>query len=245
MRSFARDYVINYYGLHESNHRFIEIPECGPRTGHHANWERRVNFSVSGDIVNLLAHPTDQELEVFAHEFEQRPAHSNRKKAKMTTFENRPLSKLGLKGLLEQLTTLYYQGTDLRAYQRALLESRRQLRYAFPGLTVVLTEVADRDYTSTMMHVLAPETATAEHTLGWHDFYTAVLSLDDGKTDLSEIASLEVKQEDGTWLAGTVSAGGPASQHFLITTATGEQRFLQYGDTTRNITFRDKRTAKG
>lgn len=152
------------------------------------------------------------------------------------------MNQLALKGLLQHLTDFYYaQPEDMQAYYQALEESRRQVFYTYPGMMVVLAEVADHDYAPAMTHVLAPETAQTEHTLGWHDFYTAMLSLDDGKTALSDVASLEVKQEDETWLAGTVSAGGPASQHFLITTVTGEQRFLKYGDTVRNVTFREQR----
>jgi hypothetical protein len=152
------------------------------------------------------------------------------------------MNQLALKGMLQRLTDLYYaQPADLDTYYQALEESRRQVLYALPGMTVVLAEVADRDYAPAMTHVLAPEPATAQHTLGWHDFYTAQLALDDGRTALSDVASLEVKQDDGTWLAGTVSAGGPASQHFLITTASGEQRFLKHGDTVRNIAFREQR----
>lgn len=70
VRGFAVAYVIDYYGLHPSNHRFIEILECGKHKDHYANWACRVNFSESGDQVNLLIHPTSRGLEVFAHEYE-------------------------------------------------------------------------------------------------------------------------------------------------------------------------------
>ena len=152
------------------------------------------------------------------------------------------MNQLELKGMLQRLTKLYYADpADLETYYQALKESRRRAFYAFPGMTVVLAEVADHDYAPAMTHVLAPEMATVEHTLGWHDFFTAQLALDDGKTSLSDVVSLEVRMDDGTWLAGTVSAGGPASQQFLLTTATSEQRFLQHSDTVRNIAFREQR----
>lgn len=151
------------------------------------------------------------------------------------------MNQLELKGMLQRLTKLYYADpADLETYYQVLAESRRRVFYAFPGMTVVLAEVADHKYAPAMMHVLAPEMATVEHTLGWHDFFTAQLALDDGKTSLSDVASLEVKQDDGTWLAGTVSAGGPATQQFLLTTDTGEQRFLQHGDAVRNTAFREQ-----
>ncbi|SRR6266487_5236994 len=150
------------------------------------------------------------------------------------------LSKLGLKGMLTQLTTLYYEGNDREAYYRALQESQRRVSNAFPGLAVVLAEVNDPDYAPAMTHVLAPETAKTEHTLGWHEFYTAQLSLEDGKTTLSEVARLEVQIEDGTWLEGMVSAGGPAGQAYILTPHNGGQRFLRYGDRVRNITFKEE-----
>jgi hypothetical protein len=166
----------------------------------------------------------------------------------MTTFENRPVSKLGLKGMLQHLNDLYYppDGTHLSQdglarYYQALDDCRRQLRYAFPGLTIVLAEIHDRDYVPGMTHVLAPETANTEHRIGWHDTLLARLSLDDGQTTLSDVESCEVKQEDGSWLAGTVAAGGPASQSYILTTADGTQRVLKHGDTVRHIVFRDPR----
>jgi hypothetical protein len=163
----------------------------------------------------------------------------------MTTFENRSLSKLGLKGMLQHLNDLYYppdgthlsQGGLVRYYQ-ALDDCRRQLHYAFPGLTIVLAEVQDRDYVPGMTHVLAPEPAATEHRIGWHDTFTGRLSLDDGQTTLSEVASCEVKQEDGTWLAGTVAASGPADQSYILTTDGGESRILNLGDMVRHVVFR-------
>lgn len=70
IREFAREYVILYYGLHWSNHQFIEILSCEPHMGHYANWACRVNFSASGDVVTLLIHPTTKGLGVFAHKYE-------------------------------------------------------------------------------------------------------------------------------------------------------------------------------
>lgn len=153
------------------------------------------------------------------------------------TTSNGSLSKLALKAILQQLTDLYYRSNDLQVYERALQESRRRLHFAFPGLTVVRAEVQDHDYIPAMTHVLAPEMADVEHTLGWHDSLMAQLSLDDGKTTLSDVASLEVKKDDGSWIAGTVSAGGPASQSYFLTTSAGEQHRLKYGDIVRKIDF--------
>ena len=155
----------------------------------------------------------------------------------MTTFSTNRLNKLGLKGMLEHLTTLYY-GEDREAYQQKLVSSRRQLHYAFPGLTIVLAEVSDHDYAPAMTHVLAPEMPDTEHQIGWHDTRMAQLSLDDGLTTLSEVESLEVKQEDGSWLSGTVAAGGPASQSYILTTGTGESRTIIFGDRVRKVVFR-------
>lgn len=162
----------------------------------------------------------------------------------MTTFEKR-LTKLGLKGLLEHLTVIYYQiddlqGSGLPAYERALTDAHQQVRYAFPGLTIVLAEVHDRDYAPAMTHVLAPEPGTIKHQLGWHDQAMGRLSLDDGQTTLSEIESCEVSESNGGWLAGTVAAGGAASQSYILTTSTGKQRILVHGDIVRNITFRTR-----
>lgn len=152
------------------------------------------------------------------------------------------LNKLALKGMLEKLTELYYEGGDLQAYQKALEESRRQLYYAFPGLTIVLAEAHDRDYAPAMTHVLAPEMATTIHKLGWHDTMMAQLSLDDGQTPVGCIASCEVRQDNGPWIAGTVSAGGPTLQAhaYLLTTSEGKEYILKHGDIVRKIVFRNE-----
>ncbi len=71
VRDFAREYVIDYYNLHPSNHRFVEILSCERHMGHYANWACRVNFSASGDVVTLLVSPTIQGLEVFEHEYDE------------------------------------------------------------------------------------------------------------------------------------------------------------------------------
>lgn len=146
--------------------------------------------------------------------------------------------KLALKGMLEHLTDVYYRENGSDVYYHALEEQRREVFFAFPGFTIVLCEVHDREYAPAMTHVLAPEPATTTHTLGWHDTWTAQLSLDDGRTELWHVASLEVRQDDGTWLAGTVEAGGPAHQSYMLTTSTGEQRVLTSGDRVRKIVFR-------
>ncbi len=146
--------------------------------------------------------------------------------------------KLALKGMLEHLTDLYYGENGSDVSYHVLEEKRRELRSAFPGLTIVLSEVHDRDYVPAMTHTLAPEPATTTHQLGWHDTWTAQLSLDDGRTELWNVASLEVQQDDGGWLAGTVAAGGPAHQSYLVTASTGEQRVLTSGDVVRKIAFR-------
>ncbi len=155
----------------------------------------------------------------------------------MTT--DHKLHKLALPGILHHLTTLYYEGGNLEPYYQALAAARQRLHYAFPGLTIVLAEVADRDYAPAMTHVLAPEMAKTEHTLGWHDTFMGRLSLDDGQTTLSEVASCEVKEADGSWLSGTVAAGGAASQSYILTTSAGVERILQHGDSVRKVTFRD------
>lgn len=149
------------------------------------------------------------------------------------------VNKLHLKGMLEALTALYYEGGDLQAYQKALEKSRRELYYAFPGLTIVLAEAHDRDYAPAMTHVLAPEPADIIHKLGWHDTMMAQLSLDDGQTPVGCIAMCEVQQSDGSWIAGTVSAGGPTFQAhaYLLTTSEGQEYVLKHGDVVRHIVF--------
>ncbi len=69
VRDFAVPYVIDYYRLHPSNHRFIEILSCGHLYDHHANWECRVKFSAAGDTVALWIIPATRGLEVFAHKY--------------------------------------------------------------------------------------------------------------------------------------------------------------------------------
>lgn len=150
------------------------------------------------------------------------------------------LNKLALKGMLERLNTLYYDGNDSQVYEKALEESRRNLYYAFPGLTIVLSEVHDRDYAPAMTHVLAPEMATTVHKLGWHDTMMADLSLDDGQTPVACIASCEVRQDNEPWIAGTVSVGGTASQSRILTTETGKEYILRHGDIVRKIVFRNE-----
>jgi hypothetical protein len=159
----------------------------------------------------------------------------------LTVTTSNRLNKLSLKGMLEHLTTLYYEGGDQQAYEQALQESRRHVRSNFPGLTVARAEVTDPVSASTTTHVLAPESAETEHRLGWHDVYEAVLALDDGITALWDIASLEVRRTDGSWLAGNVSAGGAASQSHLVTAPSGEVHFLSYGDVVRNVVFRKQK----
>lgn len=148
------------------------------------------------------------------------------------------LQKHALESMLEHLTDLYYRENGSDAYYKALEQKRRELFSTFPGLTIVLSEVHDHDYAPAMAHTLAPEPATTTHTLGWHDTWTAQLSLDDGRTELWHVASLEVRQDDGSWLAGTVEAGGPANQSYILTASTGEQRVLSSGDVVRKIAFR-------
>lgn len=70
IREFALPYIITYYHLHPSNHRYVEILSCGHLHEHHANWECRVRFSERGDTVALWIHPTTRGLEVFAHQYE-------------------------------------------------------------------------------------------------------------------------------------------------------------------------------
>jgi hypothetical protein len=160
----------------------------------------------------------------------------------MTTSKNSPLTKLALPGMLQHLNDLYYPpngNIDLEFYYRALHECRARMRFAFPGLTIILAEVCDSDYAPSMTHVLAPEPAETEHRIGWHDTLLARLSLDDRRTTLSKIATLEVKQEDGSWLSGTVEASGPAGQCYILTSSDGLQRVLNRGDMVRHIVFRD------
>jgi hypothetical protein len=69
IRDFVRDYVIDYYQLHPSNHRFIEILECGHHVFEPADRVCRVNFSASGDNVTLTIRPTSRGLEVSYHDY--------------------------------------------------------------------------------------------------------------------------------------------------------------------------------
>jgi hypothetical protein len=144
--------------------------------------------------------------------------------------------------MLERLNTLYDQGDNLQAYQKALEVSRRQLYYSFPGLTIIRAEAADRDYAPAMTHVLAPEPENTKHKLGWHDTMMGQLSLDDGQTPVSSLESCEVQQKDGSWLAGTVSAGDVTFQAhaYLLTTSAGQEYILKHGDIVRKIVFRNE-----
>lgn len=69
VRDFAHAYTLDYFKIHKSNVRFVEILSCGHHNNHHANWACKVKFSAKGDQVLLLITSAHLGLEVFAHNY--------------------------------------------------------------------------------------------------------------------------------------------------------------------------------
>lgn len=71
IREFAHAFTLDYFQIHPTNTRYVEVLECAHHDDHHANWYAWVKFSAKGDKVKLLIHPTgSQGLEVFATQYE-------------------------------------------------------------------------------------------------------------------------------------------------------------------------------
>lgn len=61
---FSQQWVIDYYGIHESNYQYVKAVSCEPPT-HNRVWRCTVQFSHLGERVELHMHNLPEGLNVF------------------------------------------------------------------------------------------------------------------------------------------------------------------------------------
>jgi hypothetical protein len=71
LRTFAYDWTLDYYQIHQSNHRYVEVLKVEKYEHHHSIWLVDVKFSVNNDRVKLWIHPTTNGIAVFETDYSE------------------------------------------------------------------------------------------------------------------------------------------------------------------------------
>jgi hypothetical protein len=71
LHTFAYDWTLDYYQIHQSNHRYVEVLKVEKYKHHHSIWLVDMKFSAKDDRVKLWIHPTVNGLAVFTTDYSE------------------------------------------------------------------------------------------------------------------------------------------------------------------------------